>query len=142
MGLKRIAAKWFASVVIKRQYKEAAMAQELQHNTLLKLVQQASQTSFGKDHSFQTISNHADFVQKVPVRDYEQVKTYVDRMVSGEGDVLWPGKPIYLSKTSGTTSGTKYIPISKESMGHHITAARNALLSYVYHTGKILLITK
>ncbi|MES2629443.1 MAG: GH3 auxin-responsive promoter family protein [Bacteroidota bacterium] len=135
MGLKAVAAKWFASVVVRKQYREAADAVRLQEKTLLSLVKQAAGTAFGKDHDFAGITNYEAFKQRVPVRDYEQLRVYADRMISGEPDVLWPGVPFYLSKTSGTTSGTKYIPISKESMPHHITAARNALLSYVYHSG-------
>ena len=76
-----------------------------------------------------------DFKKNVPVRDYEDLRPYIDRVSNGEENVLWPGKPIYITKTSGTTSGVKYIPISKESMPGHITSARNALLSYVYETG-------
>jgi hypothetical protein len=77
-----------------------------------------------------------DFAKQVPVRDYEGLRSYIDRIVSGEEDVVWPGKPIYFSKTSGTTSGAKYIPITKESMPTHINSARDALLTYINYTGK------
>lgn len=136
MGLKAFGAKLLAKVVVARQYKDAANARQIQQEILAKLIADAASTQFGKDHGFGSIKSHEDFRKAVPVRDYELLRPYVDRMVKGEENVLWPGKPLYLSKTSGTTSGTKYIPISKESMPHHITAARNALLSYVFHTGK------
>ncbi|HBY68424.1 MAG TPA: hypothetical protein DEG69_12110, partial [Flavobacteriaceae bacterium] len=88
-----------------------------------------------KDHDFRNIKSHSHFAEKVPIRDYENLKPYVDRVVSGEENILWPGKPLYFAKTSGTTSGAKYIPITKESMPHHVEAARNAILCYINETG-------
>ncbi|RZK17886.1 MAG: hypothetical protein EOO86_11520, partial [Pedobacter sp.] len=82
------------------------------------------------------MENYSDFKQRVPVQDYEGLKPYIDRVVAGEGNVLWSGKPLYFAKTSGTTSGVKYIPLSKESMPEHIKAARNAILTYINETGK------
>src|SRR5690606_9509101 len=99
------------------------------------LIKQAQNTQFGKDHDFKNITSHEDFVNRVPIRDYELLKPYVDRVVAGEADVLWKGKPLYFAKTSGTTSGVKYIPITKESMPYHIEAARNAILMYINETG-------
>ena len=96
----------------------------------------AAQTKFGKDHHFRSITSHADFVQNVPVRDYEGLKSYIDLVVNGESNVLWKGKPLYFAKTSGTTSGAKYIPLTAASMPFHIQAARNAILSYIHETGK------
>lgn len=136
MGLKSAASKLFASVVaarIRRWSKEAVAVQE---KTLTHLITSAKNTSFGRDHDFGTILDYGDFKEKVPVRDYEELRPYIDRMVNGEEDVLWKGKPVYLAKTSGTTSGVKYIPITRESMPHHIEAARNALLMYIHETGK------
>src|SRR5690606_13282999 len=95
----------------------------------------AKNTAFGKDHDFENIDSFEEFTKRVPIRDYEELKPYVDRVVSGEEDVLWPGKPLYFAKTSGTTSGAKYIPLTKESMPHHIQAARNAILCYINETG-------
>jgi len=57
-------------------------------------------------------------------------------VIKGEVDILWKGKPLYFAKTSGTTSGAKYIPLTKESMPYHIEAARNAILLYIHETGK------
>jgi hypothetical protein len=103
---------------------------------LQQLIKQAAGTAFGKDHHFQNIHTYEDFKLNVPIRDYEDLRPYIDRITHGEADVMWPGKPAYLAKTSGTTSGVKYIPISKESMPEHIKAARNALLCYIHETGK------
>ncbi|HSM63363.1 MAG TPA: GH3 auxin-responsive promoter family protein, partial [Gillisia sp.] len=100
------------------------------------LIKTAKNTQFGVDHDFKNIHTYQDFFSKVPVRDYEELKGYVDKMVSGEENVLWPGKPLYYAKTSGTTSGAKYIPLTKESMPTHINAARNAILCYIAETGK------
>ena len=136
MSLKSFAAKWLAKRAVNAQYRDAANAVELQKETLKRLLREAADTEFGRDHGFNLIGNPIDFSKRVPVRDYEELRPYIDKMVKGKENVLWPGKPIYLSKTSGTTSGTKYIPISRESMRHHIVAARNALLCYIFHTGK------
>lgn len=131
--------KFFSKILARQTFKKVSAwkndAVNLQDKTLLKIVDQAKNTQFGKDHLFADITSYSDFKSKVPVRDYEALKPYFDRLVGGEADILWPGLPKYFSKTSGTTSGTKYIPISKESMGHHILAARNALLLYINQTG-------
>lgn len=109
------------------------------HKTQLKVFQEllarAKHTQFGKDHGFAGINSHADFVKLVPVRDYEALRTYVDRAVAGEPDILWPGKPAYFGKTSGTTSGAKYIPITSESIRCQVNASRDAILNYIHETG-------
>ena len=110
-------------------------AVEDQQAIFQQLIKAASQTEFGKEHEFGTIKSHEDFVKKVPVRDYEQFKTYIEKVKSGKHNVLWKGLPIYFAKTSGTTSGVKYIPITKESIPNHINTARNALLCYMAETG-------
>jgi hypothetical protein len=98
------------------------------------LMSKAEKTAFGKEHGFATISSYKDFKSAVPVRDYEGLKPYIKRALDGEKDVLWKGLPLYFCKTSGTTSGTKYIPISKDSMPYHLKGAKDAILSYVYET--------
>ena len=135
MGIKSALSKVFASFVVKGidQWKYDAVS--AQQRTLLQLISGAKNTAFGKDHQFANIKNYADFKANVPVRDYEDLKPYIERVVAGEPDILWKGKPEYLAKTSGTTSGVKYIPISKQSMPEHIKAARNALLTYIHETG-------
>ena len=109
---------------------------QAQKNTLKKLLTRAQNTQFGRDHGFASIKSYKEFQEKVPIRDYEGLRPYVDKIIAGEEDVLWPGRPLYFSKTSGTTSGAKYIPITKASMPTHITAARDALLTYIAKTGK------
>ena len=136
MSLKTFGAKIFASVIHGKTQKWAQNPVATQQKVFSKLLAAAKDTQFGKDHGFYGITTPADFAAKVPVRDYEALKNYVDRVVHGEANVLWPGKPLYFAKTSGTTSGAKYIPLTKESMPYHIEAARNAILAYIHQTGK------
>ncbi|MDB5122228.1 MAG: auxin-responsive promoter [Mucilaginibacter sp.] len=135
MGLKAALSKPFAAIVNRRLNKLRKNAVELQQKTFEYLISRAKNTSFGEDHQFGQIKSYLNFKENVPVADYEDLRTYIDRITLGEENVLWPGKPTYLAKTSGTTSGVKYIPITKESMPEHIKAARNALLSYIHETG-------
>ena len=98
------------------------------------LISSGRKTKFGCDHQFGNIQSHFDFCNNVPIRGYEEIKPYINDILDGKSDVLWSGKPRYLAKTSGTTSGVKYIPISRESIGAHIRTARNAILNYVAST--------
>ncbi|MBT0607149.1 GH3 auxin-responsive promoter family protein [Aequorivita echinoideorum] len=136
MSLKSISAKLFAKIVSVQIKKWAANPIETQRKVFSKLIAEASNTVFGKDHNFDRIKSFEDFASQVPIRDYEELKPYVERAVLGETDILWPGKPLYFAKTSGTTSGAKYIPLTKQSLPHHIRAARNAILCYINETGK------
>ena len=135
MSLKSLLAKPFAKIIFKKVQKWANKPVEIQEKVFRELISQAAETEFGKDHDFININNHKDFFKRVPVRDYEALKPYVEKVVAGEEDILWKGKPIYFAKTSGTTSGSKYIPITKESMPSHVEAARNAILMYIHETG-------
>ena len=136
MSVKNLAAKVFAKRIHALTQKWANNPVVTQKKVLESLLIAAAQTKFGKDHHFRSITSHADFVQNVPVRDYEGLKSYIDLVVNGESNVLWKGKPLYFAKTSGTTSGAKYIPLTAASMPFHIQAARNAILSYIHETGK------
>ncbi|MFN8274479.1 MAG: GH3 auxin-responsive promoter family protein [Flavobacteriaceae bacterium] len=136
MSVKSFAAQIFARVVHAQTQKWAQNPEATQKRIFEQLIKQARQTVFGQDHHFEQIKTYDDFAQKVQVRDYEALRFYIDQTVSGKENITWPGKPLYYAKTSGTTSGAKYIPISKESMPYHIQAARNAILAYVYQTGK------
>ena len=135
-SLKALLAKPFAKQIQKKVNKWANSPIKTQQKVFQQLISSATPTVFGKDHDFISINSYEDFVKRVPVRDYEGLKDYVDRVVQGEENILWKGKPIYFAKTSGTTSGSKYIPITKESMPSHTEAARNAILMYVAETGK------
>ena len=135
MGFKSVLSRPFAALVVWQMNKWKKNAVSAQHKVFNDLIEQAKNTAFGTDHHFADIKTYEDFKKQVPIREYEELRTYIDRVVHGEVNVLWPGKPAYFAKTSGTTSGVKYIPISKESMPEHIKAARNALLCYIHETG-------
>ena len=135
MSLKSVAAKIFAKYVAKKNAKWIKNPIIAQQKVFKSLIQKAASTEFGKDHGFSKIETYTDFVSKVPVRDYEDLKVYVEQVIAGKKDILWPGKPLYFAKTSGTTSGVKYIPITKESIQYQIEASRNAILNYIQETG-------
>ena len=136
MSIKSIAAKLFAKKIYKETQAWATNPVASQKAVFRDLIQQAKDTTFGVDHHFDTIKTVEDFAKQVPIRDYEDLKPYIEKVVKGEENVLWKGKPLYFAKTSGTTSGAKYIPLTKESMPFHIQAARNAILHYIHETGK------
>jgi len=134
-SIKSFAAKLYATRVYNKINRWASNPIETQERVFQSLISDASSTQFGRDHNFKNISTHEDFVKQVPVRDYEALRPYVEKVVAGESDILWKGRPLYFAKTSGTTSGAKYIPITKESMPGHIEAAKNAILLYIHQTG-------
>ncbi|MEM7186020.1 MAG: GH3 auxin-responsive promoter family protein, partial [Bacteroidota bacterium] len=137
MSLKSFGARIFAKRVVNKINKWASDPVATQERVFQRLIETAKNTQFGKDHGFDSITSHAEFVAKVPIRDYEALRSYVDKVVAGELDVLWPGKPLYFAKTSGTTSGAKYIPLTAASMPSHIEAARNAILCYIHETSNV-----
>jgi hypothetical protein len=106
-----------------------------QDAVLKELLKVGKNTEFGKDHQLAAVSTYNEFKQSIPIRDYEAFKPYINKAKEGRHNVLWKGKPIYFAKTSGTTSGVKYIPITNESIPNHINTARNALLCYMSETG-------
>ncbi|SHI30381.1 GH3 auxin-responsive promoter [Arenibacter nanhaiticus] len=136
MSLKSFAAKIFAKNIARKTQKWVQDPIATQDKVFAALVAAAKDTNFGKDHGFSEITSHADFVKQVPIRDYEALKGYVEKVIAGEKDILWPGKPAYFAKTSGTTSGAKYIPITHESIKYQIEASRNAILNYIHETGQ------
>lgn len=121
------AAKWTANHIKKW----ANNAVDDQDKIMRRLIRKAKTTQFGHDHDFGSIQSYEDFKHNIPIRDYEGLRPYVDQIVAGKSDILWPGKPKYFAKTSGTTSGVKYIPLTKESMPNHMNSAKSALLNYV-----------
>lgn len=136
MGLKAALSKPYAKFAVWQISKWKNNALKAQQTVFKSLINTAKHTAFGKNHQFATIKSYQDYKRQVPIRDYEDLKPYIDKTVAGEANVLWPGLPLYFAKTSGTTSGVKYIPISKQSMPYHIKAAKNALLCYINQTGK------
>lgn len=136
MNLKPLLSKPLATWVVRNQKKRFQDPGYVQQNIFNKLIEQGQHTVFGHEHNFKFIRTYEDFKRYVPIRAYEGFTGYIEQIKKGGSDVLWPGKPIYFAKTSGTTGGDKYIPITKESIKHHIVNARNALLHYIHETGK------
>ncbi len=135
MKIKSFLAKPFANYIYKQVKKEMETAEADQQSVFNSLIKNAAKTDFGKQHAFEKIKTHEDFVKQVPIRDYELFKPYIEKIKQGKHNILWKGQPIYFAKTSGTTSGIKYIPITKDSIPNHINTARNALLCYMADTG-------
>ena len=135
MGLKSALSRPFASWVVREQNRWARNPVETQEKVFRYLIEKGRNTQFGADHDFSGIRSYSDFRERVPVRDYEDLSPYITKIVNGEQDILWTGKPAYLAKTSGTTSGAKYIPITRDSVPNHINSARNALLNYIHEKG-------
>lgn len=135
MGLKSKLSVLFARYIVSKQKVWMNNPIATAQSDFNKLIVKGKKTAFGSDHNFDEIQNYDDFKKRVPIRDYEGLKPYIERVLDGEKDVLWPGLPIYFCKTSGTTSGSKYIPLTKDSMPNHIHSARNALLHYIVDSG-------
>lgn len=136
MGIKATLSRPLAACTVHRYQQWQRQPATTQRRLLRALVGAAANTTFGRAHEFSAIQTPADFAARVPIRDYEALKPYFDRVKAGEPNILWPGRPLYLAKTSGTTSGAKYIPITKASIANHISGAKDALLHYVAATGK------
>ena len=136
MSIKSISAKIFAQYIVSKTKKWSRNPGASQQQVFEYLISKAEKTRFGEDHNFKAIDSYEAFKKQVPIRDYEELKPYVEEVVSGKANILWPGLPEYFAKTSGTTSGAKYIPITAESMPMHVNAARDAILHYIADTGK------
>jgi GH3 auxin-responsive promoter len=135
MSLKSILARQLAAYRAAQVTRITAQPESRQRALLAQLLKRARHTAFGKDHGFAGLQTYDDYQRQVPVRDYEALRPYIERLQAGEPDVLWPGKPLYLAKTSGTTSGTKYIPLTRQAMAAQVRGARDALLLYIHRTG-------
>jgi len=135
MKIKSLLAKPFANYIYKGIRKGVGTAVQDQESILKELLKVGKSTEFGTEHHLKDVHTHEAFAAAIPIRDYEAFKPYIDRIKEGKHNILWKGRPIYLAKTSGTTSGVKYIPISKDSISNHINTARNALLCYIAESG-------
>ena len=142
MSVKEFLAKILAKYFVWKIRKWSKRPIQTQKKVFRNLILKAKETSFGKNHNFNEINSHTDFVKNVKVKDYEGLLPYFNRLVKGEENVLWPGKPLYFAKTSGTTSGVKHIPITKDSMPTHINASRDAIFHYINETGKTAFLNK
>lgn len=136
MKVRSNVIKPIAKIIANRidRWKRSAIAD--QEHIRKMLVARGRNTIYGKEHHFDRIIDASSFSKQVPLNEYEDIKSYIERIKLGEKNILWPGLPKYFAKTSGTTSGVKYIPLTRESMPNHFGSARNALLNYAAKTGK------
>ena len=135
MKLKSLLAKPYATYVARQIKRNRENALQHQDEILKSLLKKAANTLFGKQYKFAELTTYEEFKNAVPLFDYEDLKPFIEQIKEGKQHVLWPGKPIYLAKSSGTTSGIKYLPITKDSISNHIDTARNSLLAYMHATG-------
>ncbi|WP_326981849.1 GH3 auxin-responsive promoter family protein [Chryseobacterium sp. MYb264] len=129
--IKKNAALVWAKKHVQKADEFKKNAEKNQEDLLLSLVDTAKKTLFGREHDFESIKSVKDFQDRVPVGDYEVLKPYIERVKKGQANILWTETPEYFAKTSGTTSGAKYIPISKEGMPFQIKGAQSALFHYI-----------
>jgi hypothetical protein len=111
------------TIVHKLAVKRLAQLRALAHDPVASqqavfnsLIARAYNTSFGRDHGFDRIRNHDEWVRAVPLRDYAAIAPYFDRARNGEADVIWPGHIRYWAISSGTTAGEKYLPVSMDTV--------------------------
>ncbi|MGH2643881.1 MAG: GH3 auxin-responsive promoter family protein [Chitinophagaceae bacterium] len=135
MNVKSFLAKPFALFIYNKIQKDARQALATQDAILQTLIKNGRKTVFGRGHKLDDVNTYDEYKKAVPIRNYEDFRPYLTKIKQGKHNILWKGQPLYLAKTSGTTSGVKYIPISKDSIDNHIDTARNALLCYIAETG-------
>lgn len=128
---KKNAALIWAKKHVQKAGEFKKNAEKNQEDLLLSLTHTAQKTLFGREHDFENIHSVKDFQDRVPLADYEDLKPYIERVKKGQANILWTDTPEYFAKTSGTTSGSKYIPISKEGMPFQIAGAQSALFHYI-----------
>ena len=128
--MKSLIVKPYAKYISRQVRRDRERPIEDQKKVFDHLLSVGKETLFGRDHSFGKISSYEDWCEAIPIRDYEGLRPYVDKILEGQPNILWKGRPRYFAKTSGTTSGTKYIPITSDSMPNHMVTARRALMTY------------
>lgn len=136
MSFKSFLISHAAKIIAESVNKWKITAIDDQNRLLLNLINKAKNSVYGVNYNFKDINDYESFKRYVPIMDYESMRPYVDRIIDGQKDILWPGIPKYLAKTSGTTSGVKYIPVTKESIAHQVQSARNAMFNYFYEKGE------
>ncbi|MFM9948198.1 MAG: GH3 auxin-responsive promoter family protein [Saprospiraceae bacterium] len=136
MGFRSFVISPLAHGAARRIARWSSNAVAAQETVFRQLLVQGRNTAFGKAHDFDKINSYEAFRERVPIRDYEGLRPWIERIKAGERDVLWPGRPAYFAKTSGTTSGVKYIPLTRDSLPNHFGTARNALFNYYARTGR------
>ncbi|MBQ1968407.1 MAG: GH3 auxin-responsive promoter family protein [Flavobacteriales bacterium] len=135
--MKKHISKLFARVVLSREQKYYDAPHDAQRDVLSRLLKKGRKTLYGRERGIDEIRDYETFRSRMPVVVYDDLRGYIERIAGGEKDVLYPGRPAYFAKTSGTTSGSKYIPLTSEGLSHQIKSTRNMLLRYILKTGNI-----
>src|SRR5690348_15847463 len=112
MNVKSLLAKPFALYIYNKIQKDSRQALATQEAILQNLIKYGRRTAFGRGHKLDHVNTYEQFKQAVPIRTYEDFRPYLTKIKQGKQNILWTGQPLYLAKTSGTTSGVKYLPIS------------------------------
>ena len=116
---------------------------DVQDELLLKLVNTAKRTAFGKEHQFSSIKNYKDFTKLVPIQKYESIEPLIERCRKGEQNLFWPSNIKWFAKSSGTTNAkSKFIPVSDEALEYcHMKAGKDMLCLYINNNEETQLFT-
>jgi len=137
MGIKSTIISPIAKLISKKIDRDQMNAIAHQEKIRISNTKTASKTQFGKDYGLSDIKSYEQYKSTIPILNYETIKGYMDRVLKGEKNILWPGQPSYIVGTAGTTSGVKYIPLSKQSIPYHFGTARNATMSFAYRNNVV-----
>lgn len=105
---------------------------EVQQDVFQKLISSAQNTEWGKKHDYYSVKSIQDYRNRVPMQDYDSMKPFIQRLMSGEQNILWPSEIKWFAKSSGTTSDkSKFIPVSYEAIEDcHFKGAKDLLSIY------------
>ena len=133
MSITKLARPFFLHR-LKAIARYATDAEEIQRKVLARLLREAAQTAYGRDHGFGEIRSYEEFSRTVPVNTYEELKGFIDRMRHGERDVLWKGRVEWYAKSSGTTNDkSKFIPVSSAGLHDtHYAGGTDAVALYLH----------
>nr|WP_315089961.1 GH3 auxin-responsive promoter family protein [uncultured Alloprevotella sp.] len=133
MSITKLARPFFL-YRLKAIARYATDAEEIQRKVLARLLREAAQTAYGRDHGFGEIRSYEEFSRTVPVNTYEELKGFIDRMRHGERDVLWKGRVKWYAKSSGTTNDkSKFIPVSSAGLHDtHYAGGTDAVALYLH----------
>ena len=133
MSITKLARPFFLHR-LKAIARYATDAEEIQRKVLARLLREAAQTAYGRDHGFGEIRSYEEFSRTVPVNTYEELKGFIDRMRHGERDVLWKGRVKWYAKSSGTTNDkSKFIPVSSAGLHDtHYAGGTDAVALYLH----------
>ena len=116
---------------------------DVQEELLLKLLNTAKNTQFGKKHGFSFIQNYKEFAETVPIQQYESIEPLIERCRKGEQNLFWPTNIRWFAKSSGTTNAkSKFIPVSNEALEYcHMKAGKDMLCLYINNNEETKLFT-